>query len=166
METTLSARTTQPKNAPTSAPPKISAQPCGRQEDHRQEWRIEVGVAQLNSSGVERARGDQPAEEDEQQQPRNDAHAVRRRTLQHIDKIVPVNVLLARFTAARELVKSGRCNGAEQSDPRDHREEEGHQGCAGRHHDGGDADQCVDQAGEDDVAAEGQEIVEPLPQRD
>ena len=75
-EATLSASTIQPKTAPTATPATISAQPRGVVKTIVRKPPIEAGVAQPKISDVENSRGDQPAEEDDQQQPGDDAHVV------------------------------------------------------------------------------------------
>ena len=75
-----------------------------------------------------------------------------------------MDIGLAGFATPRELVEADRSNGPEQPHPRYNGQEEGHERHAGGHHHGGKAHHRIDQPGKDDVAAEGEEIVQPLPQ--
>ena len=63
------------------APPTISAQPRGVVKTIARKSRDRGRRRPAEEQRVERAGGDQPAEEDDQQQPRDHAHVVDRRAL-------------------------------------------------------------------------------------
>ena len=125
-EATLSASTNQPKIAPTTAPPTISAQPRGVGEDHRQEAADRGRRRPAEKQRVEHAGGDQPADENQQQQPRHDPHIVEGRALADVEEVEPVDLRASSRGAARAR-RSRRRRRSEQRDAGDNRKEEGHQ---------------------------------------
>ena len=135
------------------------------QEDHLQELRDRGRRRPVEQSDIEHAGGDQPDEEDQQQQARHDAHVVDGRALADVEEVEPVKVLLASFAAPRQLVETDGGHGPEQPHAGHDREEEWHQRHARREDDRCDSDHRIDDPREHDVAAEGQEIVKALPQR-
>ena len=85
--------------------------------------------------------------------------------LQDVEEVRPIIVGLPALAPASELVETDGGDRPEQAYSRNDREKQRHERLVGCHHDRRNADQGVDQAGEEQVAAHREEIIHPLRQR-